>query len=77
MYGPPIGLGIGRGGGESADVAGRYEGGGGEIWKVDGCLLVLESTQNNGCALGSSDFDIFLEIQYASCVFGTTSKEDI
>ena len=28
MYGPPIGLGIGRGGGESADVAGRYEGGG-------------------------------------------------
>ena len=28
MYGPPIGLGIGRGGGESADVAGRWEGGG-------------------------------------------------
>ena len=25
-------------------------GGRGEIWKVDGCLLVLESTQNNGGA---------------------------
>jgi hypothetical protein len=27
--------------------------------------------KNTGaCALGSSDFDIFLEIQHASCVFG-------
>jgi hypothetical protein len=23
---------------------------GGEVWKVDECLLVVESTQNNGCA---------------------------
>jgi hypothetical protein len=27
-----------------------------------------------GCPLGSSDFDIFLEIQYASCVFGLALK---
>ena len=26
------------------------------------------------CTLGSSDFDIFLEIQYASCVFGLALK---
>ncbi len=26
------------------------------------------------CALGSSDFDIFFEIQYASCVFGLALK---
>jgi hypothetical protein len=27
----------------------------GEIWKVDGCLLVLESTQNNGGAPSSCE----------------------
>jgi hypothetical protein len=26
------------------------------------------------CILGSNDFDIFLEIQYASCVFGLALK---
>jgi hypothetical protein len=26
------------------------------------------------CRLASSDFDIFLEIQYASCVFGLAFK---
>ena len=44
MWSPPD-LGIGVEGG-SADVAGRQEGG--EVWKVDGCLLVLESTQIMG-----------------------------
>ena len=41
----PLDPGIGVEGG-SADVAGRWEGG--EVWKVDGCLLVLESTQIMG-----------------------------
>ncbi len=36
---------------------------------VDVRLLCL-----NGCRVGSSDFDIFLEIQYASCVFGLALK---
>jgi hypothetical protein len=26
------------------------------------------------CTVGSSDFDIFLETQYASCVFGLALK---
>jgi hypothetical protein len=29
---------------------------------------------NMACTVGSSDFDIFLEIQYASCVFGLALK---
>jgi hypothetical protein len=28
----------------------------------------------NNCGVGSSDFDIFYEIQYASCVFGLALK---
>jgi hypothetical protein len=31
-------------------------------------------TTISGCLIGSSDFDIFLEIQYASCVFGLALK---
>jgi hypothetical protein len=46
VYGPPIGLGIGRGGGSQLMLQAGMRGG--EIWKVDGCLLVVESTQNNG-----------------------------
>ncbi len=34
-----------------------------------------DTVVNKGsCAVGSSDFDIFLEIQYASCVFGLALK---
>ena len=42
--------------------AGRM-GGGGEVWKLDDCLLVVESTQNNGGAPSScgrfGDFLLF------------------
>ena len=41
---------LGKGGGRGDQLmlqAGRT---GGEVWKVDECLLVLESTQNNGGA---------------------------
>ena len=59
MVPPDPGIGVEGG---SADVAGRQEGGG-EIWKVDECLLVLESTQNNGGAPSScgrfGDFLLF------------------
>jgi hypothetical protein len=43
---PPPDLGIGGRGDQLMLQAGRR----GEIWKVDECWLVLESTQNNGCA---------------------------
>ena len=44
MWSPPD-LGMGGEGG-SADVAGRSEGGG--FGEVEECLLVMESTHNNG-----------------------------
>ncbi len=33
-------------------------------------LLLTIDGSSSGSVLGPSDFDIFLEIQYASCVFG-------
>ncbi len=33
-----------------------------------------EKDEQGACRIGSSDFDIFLEIQYASCGFGLALK---
>jgi hypothetical protein len=40
----------------------------------DICNNVQSNTGMSDSVLGSSDFDIFLEIQYASCVFGLALK---
>ncbi len=48
------------------------------IWLILNQVQYLELKRNmvgiEGCGLGSSDFDIFLEIQYASCVFALALK---
>jgi hypothetical protein len=42
------------------------------------CVIAVRGGGGGGdrpvCAVGSSDFDIFLEIQYASCVFALALK---
>jgi hypothetical protein len=38
------------------------------------CESSREGGEEEGCGVGSSDFEIFLEIQYASCVFGLALK---
>ncbi len=43
-------------------------------FKHEDNFLVLPFSRTVQCTLGSSDFDIFLETQYASCVFGLALK---
>ncbi len=55
---------------------------GAEQGVVGGCQIFVDGVDRSdtvwrgvrSCGVGSSDFDIFLEIQYASCVFGLALK---